>query len=277
MSQLPLDLVESLRGIRSMGVVTGAGVSAESGIPTYRGEGGLYDDEAEGQRTVEALSAPTLHADPDRTWRVVAELARRSVGAAPNAAHQALVAIEEALEHFVLLTQNVDGLHRMAGTHNIIDIHGDVLDTRCMQCTYTGRLTPEEVRPLQAAPECPGCGGVLRPDAVLFGEMLPGEKLRRLHDEMLEVPPDLLLIAGTTAVFPYIVEPVLVAARAGRPTVEVNPEPTDLSEAVRWSLRGTAGSYLPLMAEVVTAAAGVRRLGTLRAGGMGKKRLPTDR
>ena len=255
MSVLPSDLVDTLRGIRSMGVITGAGVSAESGIRTYRGKGGLYDDEEEGQRTVEALSGSTLRADPDRTWRVVAELARRSVDAAPNAAHRALVAIEDALEHFVLLTQNVDGLHRMAGTRNLIDIHGDVLDTRCMQCAHRGRMTPEEVRPLQAAPMCPDCGGILRPDAVLFGEMLPGEKLRRLEAEMFQRMPDLVLIAGTTAVFPYIAEPVLAAARAGRPTVEVNPEATPLSEHVRWSLRGTAGTWLPLVAEVITSAA----------------------
>jgi len=242
MDLLPSDLVDTLRGIRSMGVITGAGVSAESGIQTYRGKGGLYDDEEEGQRTVEALSGPTLRTDPDRTWRVVAELARRSVDAAPNAAHRA-----------------VDGLHRMAGTRNLIDIHGDVLDTRCMQCAHRGRLTPEEVRPLQAAPTCPDCGGILRPDAVLFGEMLPTEKLRRLQEEMFERMPDLVLIAGTTAVFPYIAEPVLVAARTGRPTVEVNPESTPISEHVRWSLRGAAGTWLPLVAEVITSAAGRSR------------------
>lgn len=248
---LPPDLVEILRSIRSLGAITGAGVSAESGIQTYRGKGGLYDDEAEGDRTVEALSAPTLRRDPDRTWRVVAGLARKAVDAAPNPGHHALVRMENALERFVLLTQNVDGLHRAAGTRNIIEIHGDVLDVRCMTCPHTGRLTPDEVRPLEAAPACPACDGVLRPDAVLFGEMLPTAKVQQLHAEMLERPPELVLIAGTTAVFPYIVEPVLQAARAGIPTVEVNPEPTDVSPVVRWSLRGTAGRVLPAIADVL--------------------------
>ena len=251
---LPADLVETLRTIRTLGAITGPGVSAESGIQTYRGKGGLYDDEAEGDRTVAALSAPTLRRDPDRTWRVVAELARKAVDAAPNPGHHALVAMEDALEQFVLLTQNVDGLHREAGSRNVIDIHGDVLDVRCMTCEHRGRLTPAEVRPLDAAPPCPACGGVLRPDAVLFGEMLPEAKILRLYEEMLERPPELVLIAGTTAVFPYIVEPVLVAARAGIPTVEVNPEPTDVSPVVRWSLRGTAGEVLPLMAGVIRDA-----------------------
>ena len=250
---LPADLREALRGIRSMGVITGAGLSAESGIPTYRGKGGLYDDEAEGDRTVEALSAPTLHADPDRTWRVVAELARRSADAAPNPGHLALVEIEQALDRFVLLTQNVDGLHRAAGSQNVIDIHGDVLDVRCMSCGHTGRLGPEDVRALEAAPSCPACGGTLRPDAVLFGEMLPTAKVHRLHDELLDRTPDLVLIAGTTAVFPYIVEPVLEASRRGLATVEINPEPTDLSPVVGWSLRGPAGVILPQIAAAIRA------------------------
>jgi len=248
---LPPDLVATLRSIRSLGAITGAGVSAESGIQTYRGAGGLYDDEAEGDRTVEALSAGTLREDPDRTWRVVGELARRAIDAAPNDGHRALVAMEDALDHFVLLTQNVDGLHRRAGSRNLIDIHGDVLDTRCMACECRGHLGPAELRGLEGAPVCASCGGTLRPDAVLFGEMLPPAKIHRLHDELLERTPDLVLIAGTTAVFPYIAEPVLVAARAGVPTIEVNPEPTLVTPHVRWSLRGTAGTLLPAIATVI--------------------------
>ncbi|MDJ0521509.1 MAG: Sir2 family NAD-dependent protein deacetylase [Planctomycetota bacterium] len=250
---LPADLLESLEGITSMGVITGAGVSAESGIQTYRGQGGLYDDEAEGDATVEALSASTLHHDPDRTWRVVAELARRSVDAAPNPAHHAIAQLEQNLTRFVLLTQNVDGLHKLAGSRNVIDIHGDVLDTRCRDCGARGRFTPEEVRALEGTPFCPDCGGVRRPNAVLFGEMLPEDKVRRMHQEFYADPPDLVLIAGTTAVFPYIAEPIVVANQRGRLTIEVNPEPTIVSPHVRWSLRGKAGEVLPLIAEALTS------------------------
>ncbi len=252
--ELPADLLEALAGITSMGVITGAGVSAESGIQTYRGQGGLYDDEREGDATVEALSASTLNHDPARTWRVVSELARMAVDAAPNPAHHAIARIEQSLERFVLLTQNVDGLHKLAGSRNVIDIHGDVLDTRCRDCGLRGRLTPDEVRALQSTPLCSECGGILRPDAVLFGEMLPEDKIRRLHSELYEDPPELVLIAGTTAVFPYIAEPVVMAGRMGRLTVEVNPEPTIVSEHVRWSLRGRAGDILPLIAEALTSA-----------------------
>ncbi len=252
--RLPDDLVDALGNVSSVGVITGAGVSAESGIQTYRGQGGIYDDEAEGDATVEALSAATLRADPGRTWRVVSELARRAVDAAPNAAHEAIVLLEQSLPRFVLLTQNVDGLHRLAGSRNVIDIHGDVLDTRCLACDERGRFTPAEVRALRNTPRCQACDGILRPDAVLFGEMLPEEKILRLHHELLEDVPDLVIVAGTTAIFPYIVQPVLEAAGRGRLTVEVNPEPTQLSEHVRWSLRGKAGDLLPLIANVVAEA-----------------------
>ena len=251
MLALPGDLLAALAGVRSVGVITGAGVSAESGIPTYRGAGGLYDDEEEGDRTVEALSGPTLRRDPDRTWRVVADLARRSVAARPNPAHEALVRIENHVERFTLLTQNVDGLHRLAGSRSVIDIHGDVLDVRCMACDARDRLTPEALRSLHGAPRCAACGEVQRPDAVLFGEMLPAQKVARMSAAFLERPPDLVVVAGTTAMFPYIAEPVVHAARGGRLTVEVNPEPTFVTEVVRWSLRASAGDALPALADAL--------------------------
>src|SRR5438034_11085244 len=101
MDELPRELARALATVRSVGAITGAGLSAESGIPTYRGKGGIYDDPDEGDRTVEALSGSTLRTDPDRTWRVIAELARRSRGAEPNAGHRALVEIETRVERFV--------------------------------------------------------------------------------------------------------------------------------------------------------------------------------
>jgi len=248
---LPAELVARLAEVRSVGVVTGAGVSAESGIRTYRGRGGLYDDPEEGGRTVEALSAEGLAHDPDRTWRVVADLARAAVDAEPNAAHRAIVDIERAVARFVLLTQNVDGLHQRAGSRNVIDIHGDVLDVRCMACGGGRRLDARDVAELVAAPRCPTCGGTLRPDAVLFGELLPVHKVERLTAELIDRVPDLVVIAGTTGVFPYIAEPLLRAAGLGRLTVEVDPEPTAISDVVDHALRGKAGDYLPAIARAL--------------------------
>ena len=251
MDLLPADLRECLRGIPSIGVITGAGVSVESGIRSYRGQGGIYDDPEEGERNAEALSGPILRSDPDRTWRVVAEMARASAGAKPNAGHEALVRLEQGVERFVLLTQNVDGLHAAAGSKNIIDIHGDIRTTRCMSCDALARLTPEMLRELEAAPRRAHCGGVLRPDIILFGEYLPPEKYARIQAEMVEDPPDLVLAAGTTALFPYICHPVIAAAETDHVTVEVNPEPTVLSDVVTWSLRGTAGQLLPAIADAI--------------------------
>jgi NAD-dependent deacetylase len=244
---LPQPLIERLRSVRSVGVITGAGVSAESGIPTYRGRGGIYDDPEEGERTVESLSGPTLSSDPDRTWRAVAALARLSASAEPNAGHRAIAEIERLVDRFVLLTQNVDGLHQLAGSRNVIDIHGNIFATRCMGCQRTGRLDRDLLPGLDRAPECEECGGLLRPDAVLFEEMLPMDKVLRIDREFRANPPDLVLAVGTSALFPYISQPVFLASESGHLTVEVNPEPTLLSGVVDYTLRGPGGSYLPLI------------------------------
>jgi NAD-dependent deacetylase len=245
--ELPPPLVERLRGVRSVGAITGAGVSRGSGLPTYRGRGGIYDDPDEGDRTVEALSGPTLARDPDRTWRAVVKLARQALDARPSGAHHALAGIERSVERFVLLTQNVDGLHQAAGSRRVIDIHGDVFDTQCMSCAREGRLERAALLALEGAPACPDCGGVLRPHVVLFGELLPPDKVARVIDEFHRDVPDLVLIAGTTALFPYILEPVATAAARGKLTVEVNPEITSASRLVEFSLRGEADRYLPLI------------------------------
>ena len=253
---LPPDLLERLSGVRSVGAITGAGVSAESGIPTYRGRGGIYDDPEAGDRTVEALSGHTLRDDPDRTWRAVAELGRHAEHAEPGAGHRALSGIEARVERFVLLTQNVDGLHQLAGTRNVIDIHGSVFATVCMGCRATDRISRAALATLERSPRCESCGGTVRPDVVLFGEMLPMDKIERILLELVGDPPDLLIVAGTSALFPYITDPVMSAIRRGRITVEVNPERTNLSREVAFALSGTAGEYLPAIESALPDAAG---------------------
>ncbi len=245
---LPALLVEALHGVRSVGVITGAGVSAESGVPTYRGKGGLYEED-EGK--IDALTGTTLLSDPDRTWRAVGDLARHATGARPNAAHLAIAEIEKKVERFVLLTQNVDGLHEAAGSRNVIDIHGSITRTRCMGCGADGELGREELEAIHAAPRCRHCGATLRPAAVLFGEFLPEEKVERMRCEFLDNPPALVLVVGTSALFPYIVEPVLAARRAQRLTVEVNPAPTVLSSVVAWFLQGGAAAIVPEIAREI--------------------------
>jgi NAD-dependent deacetylase len=170
---------------------------------------------------------------------------------AAERAHLAIAEIERKVERFVLLTQNVDGLHQAAGSRNVIAIHGDLFRLRCTACGAPGRLAPEDMAALEAAPRCDGCGGVVRPEVVLFGEMLPPAATARLHGEFAERTPDLVLVAGTTALFPYIQHPVLLARRRGRLTVEVNPEPTELTDVVDHAIRGSAGEVLPRIAAAI--------------------------
>lgn len=256
MSQLPADLRRALAGVRSVGAITGAGLSAESGVRTYRGKGGIYDDPVEGERTVEALSGATFRRDPARTWRVIRDLLAQAWDARPNAGHRALARIEMHVERFSLLTQNVDGLHAAAGSRNVIDIHGDVRRLRCERCGK--RRTVTSLDDVATPPACP-CGEALRPDVVLFGEMLPLDRVARLRRDFYEDVPDLVILAGTSALFPYVAEPVLVARAQGKLTVEVNPEETELSGAVDWPLRGPAGVLLPELAEALGAG---RRAGS---------------
>ncbi|MHC4956069.1 MAG: SIR2 family NAD-dependent protein deacylase [Planctomycetota bacterium] len=255
MSRLPEPLYELLADIRRVGVITGAGISAESGIPTYRGIGGLYDDPQKGDEMIESLSGHTLASDPDRTWRAVADLARHAGGAKPNDGHRAIVEIEieESVPEFTLLTQNVDGLHQAAGSRNVIAVHGSIRATRCLGCGLKGTLAPELLASLEAAPTCSGCGGTLRPDAVLFGEMLDADVVRRMYEAFSVDPPNLVLVVGTSALFPYITGPVLEANRRDRLTIEINPERTYLSPEVKFHLAGTAGFYLPLIASALRA------------------------
>jgi len=251
LSKLPEALSEALAGARHVGVITGAGISAESGIPTYRGIGGVYDDPDHGNDIIDALSSHTLKDDPDRTWRAVGELARHASGARPNAGHFALVEIEKHVERFVLLTQNVDGLHQEAGNRNVIPVHGSIRATCCLACGLRGVLTNEELRALEAAPRCEHCGGILRPGAVLFGEMLQADVVQRMYEEFSVATPEVLLVIGTSALFPYITGPVLEARRRHHLTVEVNPERTYLSPEVRFHLAGKAGYYLPLLSSAI--------------------------
>lgn len=216
---------------RSALFITGAGISAASGIPTYRGVGGLYGDRVtdEGMRIEEALSGPVFRRSPELTWKYIHQIEKACRGASPNAAHRALARLEERLSRSWVLTQNVDGFHRAAGSRNVIDIHGDIHRLLCTGCTFTEVV--EDYAHLDPCPHCAACKNVLRPDVVLFGEMLPRAKIERLHRE-LERGFDVLVSVGTSSLFPYIAEPMIDAAKRGIPTIEINPEPTVVSHAV---------------------------------------------
>lgn len=217
--------------------ITGAGISADSGLPTYRGVGGLYDSDvtAEGLRIEEALSGEMFSQHPDITWKYLIQIERNCRGAQPNAAHRAIALLGRQLERVMVLTQNVDGLHRQAGSREIVEIHGNLQVLRCTACDHeeaAGDMSGREI-----PPRCPVCGGVLRPKVVLFGEALPEDELDRFIDAF-QAGFDIVFTIGTSSLFPYITQPVVFAASSGIPTVEINPARTPLSEIVDY--------YLPL-------------------------------
>jgi len=235
--------VSILRGARRVLVVTGPGISADAGLPTYRGVGGLYDGvhTEDGLPIEEVLSGPFFEMRPELTWKYLHQIERVARGASPSAGHRILAEMQEAFDEVMVLTQNVDGLHRLAGTRNLIDIHGDFERLYCTACDWSQVV--KDYAHLAELPRCPACGAVIRPDVVLFGEMLPLEKVERLEAAQAR-PFDVVFSIGTSSLFPYIVAPVLIARRQGRATIEINPEETDISPAVDLRLRTTASAAL---------------------------------
>lgn len=227
---LLLQTASALRHARRILVITGAGLSADSGLPTYRGVGGLYNGETDDGIPIEmALSGPMLRRDPALCWKYIAQLGRACLGGQPNAAHYAIAELQRKKPECWVLTQNVDGYHRAAGSppERLIEIHGQMAPLFCQSCgaeddDLSGRLE----RPLP--PLCSFCGGVMRPSVVLFQEMLPEQAMQILYEEMAK-GFDAVLSIGTTASFPYIHEPVVRTRVCGGFTALVNLTPTDHS------------------------------------------------
>jgi NAD-dependent deacetylase len=219
-----------LKASDSVLFITGAGLSADSGIPTYRGVGGIYDvdDTEEGLPIEELLSGEMLQSEPEVTWKYLAQIADACQGATFNRGHQLIAQFEYALPRTWVLTQNVDGFHRGAGSSNVIDIHGDMHDLYCPVCEWQEHV--EDFEELETPPECPDCGCIVRPNVVLFGEMLPFDKVERLHTELAE-GFDVIIAVGTSALFPYISEPIYEAEQTDTLTVEINPGVTELTDA----------------------------------------------
>ncbi len=213
--------------------VTGAGMSVDSGLPTYRGVGGLYEGIAteDGMAIEDALSGHTMETDPALSWKYILEIERVTRGARPNRGHECIAALEPRFDELWILTQNVDGLHRAAGSSRVIDIHGNVRDLICTRgtCDYRDQVT--DFAALSCPPRCPKCDAIVRPDVVLFGEMLPTDKVALLREQLV-LGFDAVVSVGTSSLFPYISQPVSLAKRSGALTVEINPGQTHLSGVV---------------------------------------------
>jgi NAD-dependent deacetylase len=241
------NVLSSIRRERPRRIVvfTGAGISAESGIPTFRGSEGLWKNfRAEDLATPEAF-----HRDPELVWEWY-EWRRGLIRAAqPNAAHMAIARLERELARkgdVLVVTQNVDGLHARAGSRNLIELHGNIFRARCT----SEQTTRELAHPAESMPPRCGCGSLLRPDVVWFGEMLPAGAMERAAAAVAGC--DLLLVVGTSGLV-YPAAGLVSSAR--RMSIEVNPQKTPLSASCTHALPGYATTIIPPITETILEGA----------------------
>jgi len=229
---------ERLRAARRVLVVTGAGISAESGVPTFRGPGGLWRD----FRPEELATPEAFERDPHLVWEWYDWRRQRLVPVRPNAAHEALVRLESAAPEMLIATQNVDGLHGVAGSRRVLELHGSIWTVRCVGCR---EARDDRRAPLPELPPRCACGGLLRPGVVWFGEALPQDVLYESFAAARQA--EVVLVIGTSSVvYPAAALPETARAH-GAFVIEVNPEATSLTSMADVSLRGTAVACVPAL------------------------------
>lgn len=217
-------------------VLTGAGISAESEVPTFRGPGGLWEN-----HRPEELATPQAFArDPELVWRWYHWRRGLIAQCAPNPAHETLAALEQRGNDFNLITQNVDGLHRLAGSERVLELHGNLWWVRCLAC---GALYEDRASRGPEPPLCRECGAMLRPHVVWFGENLDPDILDAAWRAAASC--EVMLVIGTSAVVQPAAGLASVAKQAGAFVIEINLEPTPNSAEVDLSLMGKAGEILP--------------------------------
>jgi len=242
------EAAAQLARARHVAVLTGAGVSAESGVPTFRdaltGLWATFDPRE--------LATPSAFArNPKLVWDWYAERRAQVATVAPNAAHRALVDIEARVPRFLLATQNVDGLHRRAGSRALVELHGNIARVKCSACMCIAARWDEAEDALP--PRCARCAAFLRPDVVWFEELLPAGALAAAEDAAREC--DVLLVVGTSAeVYPAAALPDTARA-AGACVIEINPATTPLTARADFALRGRAGDVLPALVHAAWPAA----------------------
>lgn len=236
--QIPEELLTRFAEAKKVCVLTGAGISAESGVPTFRGKDGF--SMWKGMPFEIISSAQMVRDDLDEVWAWFDYRRGRLGDCRPNPGHLALAEWEKRFGRFTLVTQNIDGLHGTAGSSEIIELHGNINRSYCIKCgeRHVNETVPHD------PDKCRACGGRLRPDVVLFGEMLPDGAFEQAETRARDC--DLFFSIGTSAlVYPAAALPV-IAKRSGAYLVEVNPEPTELSDLCDVTLQGKAGEILPL-------------------------------
>jgi NAD-dependent deacetylase len=236
--------VERLRGANRVAVLTGAGISAESGLATFRGPDGLW----EGQRPEDVATPFAFRRDPEMVWRFYNHRRANLASVEPNPGHRALVDLEHRLNggRFTLVTQNVDGLHQAAGSRNVLEIHGSI---RVVRCTGCGQSADRGVEALPPLPRCAGCGELLRPGVVWFHEALPPAIWQQAEQAVADC--QCFLVIGTSAVVYPAAGLIDVARSAGAGVIEVNLERTPASGRVDVGLYGKSGQVLPQLMELL--------------------------
>lgn len=243
MMTFPLDLIHFLKKAARVAVLTGAGVSQESGLRTFRdAQAGLW-----AQYRPEDLATPTAFArNPKLVWDWYAHRRASARGALPNAGHYALVEMEKLIPEFTLITQNVDGLHCKGGSKNILELHGNILNVRCSEC---GAFAENWSDDFESVPRCEKCNGLLRPDVVWFEETLPREQLEAAVDAARTC--QVFFSIGTSGVVHPAAALAYAAKAEGAVVVEVNAEPTPLTPKVDFAFHGKSGEILPELVKMV--------------------------
>lgn len=235
-----------LARVRRVVVLSGAGISAESGVPTFRGEQGLWKQ----FRPEELASVDAFLSNPSLVWEWYAYRRKLLSEVKPNEGHRALARMERLVEDFLIVTQNVDGLHQAAGASKVVEIHGNIRCNHCQTCRRPAEVDPSVV---EGPPTCGLCGGLVRPSVVWFGEQLPMEAYG--EGERAARRCELFIAVGTSGVVYPAASLPLTAKNAGAYLLEINPEPTDLSRYADGTMRVPASVGL---GEVVSAIASER-------------------
>jgi len=240
---LPPELVTLLLRTSKLAALTGAGISQESGLRTFRdAQAGLWS-----QYKPEELASPEAFArDPKLIWDWYAWRREAIKAVRPNPGHYALVEIEKRVSQFTLITQNVDGLHRMAGSMNLLEIHGNIQRVRCAECSTFAEIWDDD---MESVPRCEVCGGLLRPDVVWFGESLPREQLEGAIEAARSC--EVFLSIGTSGVVQPAASLAYAAHNRGAIVVEINAEPTPLTSKADYFLQGKSGEILPELVKAV--------------------------
>lgn len=229
------EIRERLYKSKAVTILAGAGISAESGVPTFRGKDGLWKN----FRPEELATSEAFKQEPRLVWEWYDWRRRALASLKPNAAHLAIAEIEKRVKEFTLITQNVDGLHQLAGSKNIIELHGNIWRVKCLSCN---KVNANREVPIKILPFCE-CGGLLRPDVVWFGEMLSDNNLTKAFVAIDNC--DFMFVIGTSGIVQPAASFALRAKDEGAFVVEINIEKTPLSASVDATFIGKAGDILP--------------------------------